>query len=102
MQSALERYANRLTRVEVHLSDEDGTKDGGGADKRCLLEARPARMQPVVVTASAGNVEQACHNATRKMLSLLSSTFGRIDGRDADSTIRHNESLPLPGDDPQR
>jgi hypothetical protein len=88
VQSALERYAERLTRIEVHLGD----KDGSGTDKRCLLEARPAGMQPVVVTAFAGTVEQACRDATRKMQSLLNSTFGRIDGRDADATIRQNEA----------
>ncbi len=91
VRSALERYADRLTRIEVHLGDEDGTSDGAGADKRCLLEARPAGMEPVVVTAFANTVDQACHDATRKMQSLLSSTFGRIDGRDADATIRQNE-----------
>lgn len=91
VQSALEHYEDRLTRVEVHLGDEDGEK-GGAADKRCLLEARPAGMQPVVVTADADNLEQACKDASRKMQSLLNSTFGRIDGRDADATIRHNET----------
>ncbi len=91
VQSALERYADRLTRVEVHLGDDDGDKDSGQADKRCLLEARPAGMEPVVVTAVANTVEQACHDATRKMQRLLSSTFGRIDGRDGDATIRQAE-----------
>ena len=92
VQSALERFEDRLTRVEVHLSDENGEKDGGVADKRCLLEARPAGMQPVVVTESADTVEQAFLSATQKMQSLLDSKFGRIDGRDADATIRQNES----------
>lgn len=92
VQSAFERHADRLTRIEVHLGDEDGAKDGSGADKRCLLEARPSGLKPVVVTAFAGTVEQACHDATRKMQSLLKSTFGRIDGRDTDATIRQNEA----------
>lgn len=91
VRSALERYEDRLTRVEVYLSDTDGEKKDGGHDKQCLLEARPAGMQPVVVTGSADSVEQACHDATHKMLSLLESTFGRIDGRDEHATIRQNE-----------
>ena len=90
--SALERYEDRLTRVEVHRSDESGEKEGSGADKRCMLEARPAGMQPVVVTDFAETLEEAVVGATRKMQSLLNSTFGRIDGRDADATIRQNES----------
>ncbi|MEL6796637.1 MAG: ribosomal subunit interface protein, partial [Planctomycetota bacterium] len=32
--------ADRLTRVEVHLGDENAHKSGP-ADKRCLIEARP-------------------------------------------------------------
>ena len=92
VRSALARFADRLTRIEVHLGDEDGNKDSGGADKRCLLEARPAGMDPVVVTAFAGTVDQACHDATRKMQSRLNSIFGRRDARDADETIRQNEA----------
>ena len=71
VQSALERYEDRLTRVEVHLGDDNGEKSGGGGDKRCLLEARPAGMQPVVVTAFADTPEQACRDAARKMQGLL-------------------------------
>ncbi len=93
VQSALERFEDRLTRVEVHLSDENGENDGGGADKRCLLEARPEGMQPVVATETADTVEQALLSATQKMQNLLNSKFGRIDGRDADATIRQNESI---------
>lgn len=49
-------------------------------------------MQPVVVTDFSDTVEQAVAGAAQKMQSLLDSTFGRIDGRDADATIRQNES----------
>ncbi len=92
VRSALERYASRLSRVEVHLSEEDGDKNSNDHAKRCLLEARPEGMQPVVVTGLGDNVEHACHDATSKMLRLLDSTFGRIDGRDAHATIRHTDS----------
>lgn len=92
VESALERFEDRLTRVEVHLGDESGDKDRSGADKRCLLEARPVGMQPLVVTDFADTVEQAVVGATQKMQNLLNSTFGRIDGHDADATIRQNET----------
>lgn len=91
VQSALGRFEDRLTRVEVHLGDENVEKRNGGADKRCLLEARPAGMQPVVVTGVADTIERACKDAARKMQDLLSSTFGRIDDRDANATIREEE-----------
>ena len=89
--SALEHFEDRLTRAEVHLADESGEKHGSGADKRCLLEVRPAGMQPVVVTDFADTIEHAVVGASHKFQSLLSSTFGRIDGRDGDATIRQNE-----------
>jgi hypothetical protein len=91
VQTALEHFEDRLTRVEVHLGDESGEKDRSSPDKRCLLEVRPAGMQPVVVTNSADTLEEAVVGATRKMQSLLNSTFGRIDGREAEATIRQNE-----------
>jgi hypothetical protein len=88
--AALDRYGDRITRVEVHLSDEDGTTGAGPSAMRCLLEARPAGLDPVVVTGSADTIERAFHDAAQKMQSVLDSTFGRIDSRDADATIRHN------------
>ena len=91
VQSALGRFEDRLTRVEVHLGDVDGAKDGGTADKQCLIEARPEGMQPVVVTSLSTTVDQAARDAAKKMQSLLTSTFGRIEDRDANATIRHTE-----------
>ncbi|RPJ12520.1 MAG: hypothetical protein EHM37_08935, partial [Deltaproteobacteria bacterium] len=39
VESALGHLADHVTRVEVHLSDENGKKTGG-RDKRCMMEAR--------------------------------------------------------------
>ena len=40
------RFARRLTRLEIHLSDTNSSSKTGLRDKRCLLEARPAGQQP--------------------------------------------------------
>ena len=64
--AALDRYGERITRVEVHLSDEAGNEGNDPGGTRCLLEARPAGMDPVVVTGSADTVERACHDAAQK------------------------------------
>ena len=45
----LSGFSNLITRVEVHLSDENGPKDGLN-DKRCMLEARLEGMQTTAVT----------------------------------------------------
>lgn len=87
--TALDRFGDRITRVEVHLSTED-TNDPEAT--RCVLEARPAGMDPLAVTGSADTAERACQDAAQKMQSVLDSTFGRIDSRDANATIRQNRS----------
>jgi len=88
--AALERFSDQLTRVEVHLSDENADK-GGAADKRCLLEARPAGLQPVVVTDHGATVEAALGGALRKLTSLLDSRFGKLRNVRGGDTVRRAE-----------
>ena len=76
----LDRFSERLTRVEVHLSDVDGNR-GGGEDKRCVLEARPAGLDPVAVTHQAGTIEEAATGAASKMMRVLDSALGRLADR---------------------
>lgn len=45
VRDVLERFADQVTRVEVHLSDENSGKESGNADMRCLLEARLEGLQ---------------------------------------------------------
>jgi hypothetical protein len=72
----LDRFAPRLTRVEVHLSDVDNKKTGQ-ADKRCLIEVRPAGARPMSVTALATKIEPAVGTALGKMQRLLTTHFGK-------------------------
>ncbi|HWA95967.1 MAG TPA: HPF/RaiA family ribosome-associated protein [Terracidiphilus sp.] len=74
----LRRHARRLTRVEVHLSDIDNVKKGQ-ADKRCLVEARPAGARPRTASALATTVEAAVTAAAEKMQRALGTYFGRMD-----------------------
>jgi ribosome-associated translation inhibitor RaiA len=73
----LSRYSHQITRVEVHLSDEDGNKDGVN-DKRCLMEARLAGMNPIAVTDSANSHEQAVSGALDKLKTSLETITGRL------------------------
>ena len=94
IRTTLGRYEDRISRIEAHFGDEDGSKNGA-ANKRCMLEARPLGRGPVVVTAFSDTSEAACRDASHKMQNLLRSTFGRLDdGHDAVATIRQNESDP--------
>lgn len=80
MQDRLSRFEDRLTRLEVHISDVNGPK-GGGDDITCRIEARPRGGDPVTVSAQAGEVEVAARQASSKMVSLLDSHFGKADRR---------------------
>ncbi|KAF0200533.1 MAG: ribosome-associated [Bacteroidetes bacterium] len=73
----LSRFSQQITRVEVHLSDEDGNKDTGN-DKRCMIEARLAGMNPIAVTNQANNHEQALSGAIDKLKSSLEKATGRL------------------------
>lgn len=71
---ALKRFVDRITRVEVHLSDVNGDKSGA-PDKRCLMEARPAGCDPVTVADLGGSLEEAIRGAAQKMKRRLSARF---------------------------
>lgn len=87
--SALARFENRLTRVEVHLGTESAGRTIGDAF-RCLLEARPAGMDPVTVTHHSATLDEALHGATDKLEALLTTRFERREGHETRETIRHS------------
>jgi hypothetical protein len=77
VEAALSRYAPQLTRVEVHLTDENGKKQGED-DKRCKLEARLSGLAPLAVTGAGGNLEQAVAEALDKLNNMLEHKLGRL------------------------
>lgn len=74
--SALIRMSDHITKIEVHLKDEDGDKKGKN-DKRCMLEAHIEGRQPIVVTDHAGTLNQALDGAINKLISMMESILGR-------------------------
>lgn len=87
VRTALHRYADQITRVEVHLSDENGAKTGS-ADKRCLIEARPTDHQPLIASNDAATLQGAFDGAAKKMQHLLESTLGRSRDHKGGASIR--------------
>ena len=71
---ALGRYQDRITRVEVHLSDENGDK-GGELDKRCMMEVRIEGRQPTAVTHQAATVELAVDGAADRAQRAVEHVF---------------------------
>lgn len=77
VERALRHFDKQITRIEVHLSDEDAGKSGRD-DKRCLMEARLEGRQPVAVTHQAGSLSEAVDGAASKLKSLLTTALGRL------------------------
>jgi ribosomal subunit interface protein len=78
LNSKLNRFADHLTRIEVHLSDENSSAKHDGNDKRCLLEARFEGQDPVAVTEHAATVGQAVTGAADKLQRKLSTLVGKL------------------------
>jgi len=77
VESTLGHLAEHITRVEVHLTDENAKK-GGSTDKRCMMEARLEKHQPIVVTEEAATLDEAVDGAAHKLKRLLDHTLGRL------------------------
>lgn len=78
VESALKRFSDHITRVEVHLSDENSDKKGGNHDMRCAMEARLEGRQPIAVSDQAETLDQAVDGAADKLTRLIESTLGRL------------------------
>lgn len=87
----LDRFRDRITRVEVHLSDENSGKAGDN-DKRCLMEARLAGRKTIAVTHSAGSLDEAFSGAADKMKRSLEHTLGRLKDSTGRASIRADGS----------
>jgi len=77
VEATLGHLAEHITRVEVHVSDENATK-GGGTDKRCMMEARLEKHQPIAVTDEAATLDEAVDGAAHKLKRLLEHTLSRL------------------------
>ena len=74
---SLDRFSEHITRIEVHLSDENGSGKEGGDDKRCMLEARMEGKKPLAVTNNADTIEKAVSGAIDKLLTTLEKNLER-------------------------
>ena len=77
VQKAMSHFAGQVTRVEVHLKDENAGKSGA-ADKRCVMEARIANHQPLAATHDADNLHVAIDGAASKIKKAVESSLGKM------------------------
>jgi ribosome-associated translation inhibitor RaiA len=94
VESALVHFADHVTRVEVHLSDENAGKSGA-EDKRCLMEARVVGRPPIAVTNHAASLDAAVNGAAQKLVRAIEHHLGRAD--------KHaHDARELPGGDEEQ
>ncbi len=87
IRDSLGRFSDQITRIEIHLSDENAGKSGSN-DKRCLIEARLAGRKPEAVSHEGDSIEVALNGATGKLRRALESSLGRLTDHKGGSTIR--------------
>ncbi len=72
------RFGSRLTRIEVHVRDVDGTSNRADGIE-AMIEARPASGAPVTVSGNGAEPVQAVNAALGQMVSRLDALFGKAD-----------------------
>jgi ribosome-associated translation inhibitor RaiA len=78
VQEAMSRFGDRITRVEVHLTDENSRAKEGDNDKRCVMEARLAGLSPITVSDQAATIEQALDGAAERLQKTVTKTLERL------------------------
>jgi len=74
---SLDRFSEWVTRIEVHLSDQNAHKSGAD-DMQCTLEARIKGQQPIAVTSNSDIKEKAINDAIGKMKAALDTRVGKL------------------------
>ena len=75
IEKALKKVGGRVTRVEVHLTQESAS---GPDDVKCVMEARMERHQPTAVSHHAPTVHLAVEACADKLGRALSSVIDRL------------------------
>jgi ribosome-associated translation inhibitor RaiA len=78
LEGRLERFEERIARVEVQLTDLNSRKLGE-RDKRCIIEARLGGMKPIAVSHEAPTLTEAIHVAADKLESAVEDALGRLE-----------------------
>lgn len=73
----LHRFTEHITRLEVHLSDENGNKSGID-DKKCVLEAKIEGRPPIAVSSLGQNYDLAINSTIDKLKSSLTTIVGKL------------------------
>lgn len=74
LNDSLNSFKDEITRIEVHVSDENSHK-GGDDDLRCTMEVRIRGLQPIAVTHHDENIDLAITGATERITRSVRKTI---------------------------
>ena len=89
--SAIHRFRENITRVEVHLSDNNSQKSADG-DNRCLMEARITGYQAIAVSDHAATLHQAISGAAEKLKRAIDSALGKLHDSKRHASVKNGVS----------
>jgi len=92
VRSSIGRFGDHVTRVDVHLSNENKEKKADGG-QYCMMEARVSGYAPVVVHEHAADLHQAVQNAGGKLARALDSAIGRLQDKNKHSSPAIDDPL---------
>jgi ribosome-associated translation inhibitor RaiA len=80
VEGALERFTERIIRVEVRLSDLNSGRPGE-RDMCCHMEAHAGGLKPIAVSHEAVTLTEAIHATASKLERALHHALGRIKSK---------------------
>lgn len=76
-ETALKRFEENITRLDVYLGDENSEKFGTD-DKRCTIEAHTSGKPALAVVNHADTIEKAVSGALDKIKRVLETNFSKM------------------------
>ena len=77
VKTTLARFGGRITRVEAHLSDENGATRATGDDIHCTLQAHLVGLETVVVKGLGDNPHQAIDDSMHKLKRAVGTALAK-------------------------
>jgi ribosome-associated translation inhibitor RaiA len=93
VESSISRF-EQVRRVDVHLSNQNGQKHEDG-DNYCMMEARVAGYEPVVVHAHAADLHLSISAAAAKLKRALDSALGRLNDKNKREPVPMDPEVPI-------
>ncbi|MFN3168961.1 MAG: HPF/RaiA family ribosome-associated protein [Phycisphaeraceae bacterium] len=75
----LGHLTDKVTRVEVHLRDDNSAAKSSSNDKRCTMEARPAGRKPLVVDHAGDDLYSVIAETAGKLSRALKKNVDRAE-----------------------